>query len=105
MILKYVIGTSHSTSLKDFQEIIGAIVEEKLRHFKPEPPQPTNSEYATRKDVCERLKISLSTLHYYTKDGILKGYRIGGRVLYKWIEVEDAIKQIETIKYKHRSGK
>ena len=92
----------HSTSLKDFQTIIGDIIEDKLRQFKPEQPQPTNGEYATRRDVCERLKISLATLHYYTKDGTLKGYRIGGRVLYKLAEIEQAVKQIETVKYKHR---
>jgi len=92
----------HSTSLKDFQTIIGDIIEDKLRQFKPEPPPPTNGEYATRRDVCERLKISLATLHYYTKDGTLKGYRIGGRVLYKLAEIEQAVKQIETVKYKHR---
>jgi len=92
----------HSTPLKDFQTIIGDIVEDKLRQFKPEPPQPTNGEYGTRRDVCERLKISLATLHYYTKDGTLTGYRIGGRVLYKWAEVEQAVKQVESVKYKHR---
>jgi len=92
----------HSTPLKDFQTIIGDIIEDKLRQFKPEQPKPINNEYATRRDVCERLKISLATLHYYTKDGTLKGYRIGGRVLYKLAEIEQAVKQIETVKYKHR---
>jgi len=92
----------HSTPLKDFQTIIGDIIEDKLRQFQPEQPKPTNGEYATRRDVCERLKISLATLHYYTKDGTLKGYRIGGRVLYKLAEIEQAVKQIETVKYKHR---
>ena len=94
----------HSTSLADFQEIIGDIVEAKLNQFKPEQPKPTNGEYATRREVCDRLKISLATLHYYTKDGTLTGYRIGGRVLYKWAEVEQAVKRIETIKYKHRGA-
>jgi len=92
----------HSTSLKDFQTIIGDIVEEKLRQFKPEQPQTLKEGYATRQDVCARLKISLATLHYYTKDGILQKYMIGGRVLYKWEEIEQAVKQIETVKYKHR---
>ncbi|MBC8181549.1 MAG: helix-turn-helix domain-containing protein [Bacteroidales bacterium] len=94
----------HSTSLKEFQEIIGSLIEEKLQNFKPESPKSTNDEYATRRDVCDRLKISLATLHYYTKDGTLKGYRIGGRVLYKWAEVEQSVKRIETIKYKHRGA-
>lgn len=93
----------HSTSLKDFTEIIGNIVEDKLRNFKQDPKKPTNGEYATRREVCDTLKISLATLHYYTKDGTLKGYRIGGRVLYKWSEIEQSVKEIQTIKYKHRA--
>jgi len=95
----------HSTPLKDFRDIIGSIVEEKLKQFKPaEPPQTSaNSEYLTRKQVCDLLKISLSTLHYYTKDGTLRGYRIGGRILYKTVEVNNAVQEIQTLKYKHRS--
>jgi hypothetical protein len=93
----------HSTSLNDFKEIIGKVMEDKLRHFKPEPQQETENRYVTRREVCDKLKISLATLHYYTKDGILKGYRIGGRILYRWVEVEQALTEIETIKYKRRA--
>lgn len=91
----------HSTSLKDLQTIIGEILEEKLRQFKPEHQiQPTN-EYITRREVCSRLKISLATLHTYTKDGTLKGYKIGGRVLYLLTEVEQSIQAIQANKFKH----
>ncbi len=94
----------HSTPLKDFRDIIGSIVEEKLLQFHPEPPQPNiNSEYLTRAEVCDLLRISLSTLHYYTKDGTLQGYRIGGRILYKSAEVQNAIQEIQSTKYKHHS--
>ena len=91
----------HSTTLKDFQTIIGEIVREELRQFKPEQPQPAPSEYITRREVCALLKISLATLHYYSKDGILKSYRIGGRVLYKLVEVQNAVTEIQANKYKH----
>jgi len=91
----------HSTPLKDFQAIIGQIVRDELKQFKPDPVKPANGEYITRQQVCEKLKISLATLHTYTKDGTLKGYRIGGRVLYRLGEVEQSIQAIQTIKYKH----
>lgn len=92
----------HSTPLKDFQAIIGDIVEAKLKQFKQEQPTPQGSgEYITRREVCNRLKISLATLHSYTKDGTLNGYRIGGRVLYRLAEVEQSIKAIQSFKYKH----
>jgi hypothetical protein len=91
----------HSTSLKDLQAIIGEILEEKLRQFKPEHQMQPVNEYLTRRSVCDRLKISLATLHTYTKDGTLKGYKIGGRVLYLLAEVEQSIQAIQTNKYKH----
>jgi len=91
----------HSTPLKDFQAIIGQIVRDELKQFKPEPTKQANGEYITRHQVCEKLKISLATLHTYTKDGTLKGYRIGGRVLYRLAEVEQSIQAIQTTKYKH----
>jgi hypothetical protein len=89
---------------KDFQEIIGGIVRDELKQFKPEPPQPATSEYLTRREVCTLLKISLATLHYYTKDGLLKSYRIRGRVLYKTVEVQNSLVEIQAGKYKHGRG-
>ena len=91
----------HSTPLDEFKSIIGDIVEEKLRQFKPELPKPADGEYITRNQVCDKIKISLATLHAYTKCGILKGYRIGGRVLYRLSEIEQAVQAIQTTKYKH----
>jgi excisionase family DNA binding protein len=93
----------HSTPLKDFQVIIGNIVEEKLREFKPVPPQRPESEYLTRREVCDLLKISLATLHYYTRDGILKSYRLRGKVLYKTVEVQEAVQAIRDQRYKRRA--
>jgi hypothetical protein len=46
------------------------------------------------------LKISLPLLHEHTKNGILKAYRIGGRVLYRWDEVYEALEKVETLKYR-----
>jgi excisionase family DNA binding protein len=95
----------HSTSLKEFQSIIGQIVREELQQFKPEQPKQTSSsEYLTRKEVCNLLRVSLSTLHYYSKDGTLQSYRVGGRVLYKSAEVQQSITTIQANKYKHGNG-
>jgi len=91
----------HSTSLKDFQAIIGQVVEEKLKQFRPDPAPQATGDYLTRREVCDLLKISFATLHYYTKDGTLKGYRIGGRVLYRRDEINDSIRVIQSVKYKH----
>lgn len=57
----------------------------------------------TRQDVSHLLRISLPTLNTYTKDGILKGYRIGRRVLYKKAEVESMLQEITSTKYKRKA--
>jgi len=52
-----------------------------------------NEKYLTRGEVANFLKISLPTLHRYTKDGVLKSYRIVGKIRYKLEEVENALKE------------
>lgn len=61
------------------------------KHFQPKEP----NEYLTRNDVAEMLKIDLSSVHNWTKRGILQSYQIGGRVYYKRKEVEDAIVKLK----------
>lgn len=54
--------------------------------------------YLSRKDTAEQLCVSLPTLHDWTKSGIIKAYRIGGRVLYKFSEIEDACVEVRTLR-------
>ncbi len=91
----------HSIRVEELKDIIGDIVEAKLRQFRQTEPAKTDNVYITRRDVCNLLKISLATLHSYTKDGTLNGYKIGGRVLYKKDEIERSLIEIQRIKYKH----
>jgi hypothetical protein len=57
--------------------------------------QPHEEGYRTRHETADMLNISLPTLNIYTKRGILTGYRIGKRVLYKQSEIESALTQIK----------
>ncbi len=61
-----------------------------------QPKQPT--EWLTRTEVKELLKVDLSTIHYWTKKGKLKSYGIGNRVYYKRSEVELAIIPLNNFK-------
>ncbi|HFK5581695.1 TPA: helix-turn-helix domain-containing protein [Elizabethkingia anophelis] len=54
-----------------------------------QPIQPT--EYLTRSEVCQLLKIDLSTLHRWRKDKMIPSYGIGNRVYFKRNEVEQII--------------
>lgn len=62
-------------------------LEQLKKDFQPKQP----SEYLTRNDVAEMLKIDISSVHNWTKKGKLKAYGIGGRVYYKRDEVENSI--------------
>ncbi len=54
-----------------------------------QPKNPT--QYLTRSEVADMLKIDLSTVHNWTKRGKLVSYGIGSRVYYKRAEVEAAL--------------
>ncbi len=68
-------------------EFIKTELKELKKHFEPKTP----TEYLTRVEVAKMLKIDLSSVHNWTKKGILISYQIGGRVYYKRSEVENAI--------------
>jgi predicted transcriptional regulator len=88
-------------NVSDLQDIIAETVKNELKNFIQKRPDNKKTDiYGTRKDVAKELKISLPTLNEYTKNGTLKGYRIGGRVLYKWNEVFESLELIQSLKYK-----
>jgi excisionase family DNA binding protein len=56
-------------------------------HFQPKEPK----QYLGRQEVAKMLSIDLSTVHNWTKRGILTAHQIGGRVFYLRTDVENAI--------------
>lgn len=61
------------------------------RNFQPKEP----TEYLTRSEVAGLFKIDLSSVHNWTKKGILQAYQISGRVYYKRTELESAIVKLK----------
>lgn len=57
-----------------------------------QPREPT--EFLTRNEVRDLLKVDLSTIWAWTKKGRLKAYGIAGMVYYKRSEVEAAIEPL-----------
>ena len=90
-------------NISDLQTIISETVRNEFKKLIPTPPPKDKPTYGTRKEVAEELKISLPILNEHTKSGVLPAYRIGGRVLYKWDEVFESVKLIQSLKYK-RTG-
>jgi len=58
------------------------------------------SDFLTRKETAKRLHISLPTLSQHVKDGILKAYRLKGRVLFKLEEIENSVSEVESLKFR-----
>lgn len=66
-------------------------LDELKKDFQPREP----NEYLTRQETADLLKVDLSTIHNYTKQGKLNAYGIGHRVYYKRKEVENAIVKLK----------
>lgn len=77
----------------ELREIVSQVLDKRL---KPEPIQLN----ITKKEAAAKLRLSLPTLDRLTSNGTLRGYRVGRRVLYKADEIENALKEIQTLKYK-----
>ncbi|MCB9001678.1 MAG: helix-turn-helix domain-containing protein [Bacteroidales bacterium] len=87
----------------EFKTIIRDAVLNAIVEFAPKQQvKETTPELLTRAETAEYLGVSLPTLNDWTKHGIIKGYRIAGRVRYKRPDIENALKEIETFKNKRR---
>lgn len=62
-------------------------LDELKKEFRPKEP----TEWLTRTEVKQLLKVDLSTVHNWTKKGKLKAYGMGNRVYYKRSEVEEML--------------
>jgi excisionase family DNA binding protein len=81
---------------EELQELIRTTVREEFQILSPKKGE---LRYITRNEAAELLKITLPTLSRYTQLGILKGFRIGTRVLYKLEDIEQDVKSIATSRY------
>lgn len=48
-------------------------------------------QYLSADKVCEKLDITKPTLHEWRKRKIIKSYKLGARVYYRWDEVQNAM--------------
>lgn len=85
-------STLITISPEKLAEIIAFELDKKLNELKTQfqPKEPT--EYLTRSEVRNLLKVNMSTLHLWTKKGLLKSYSVGNRIYYKRHEIENAFK-------------
>lgn len=88
-----------NVSAEEFSESLRSIIREELSLlYVKEPAQ----RFLSRQEVATLLKISLPTLNLYTRKGIVKGSRVGSRVLYDEAQIRESVKGIPTLKYRRR---
>ena len=86
-------------TISDLKEMITETME---RYLRPAVVGSNVSSILTRKEAAKMLNVSLPTLHFWTKEGIVKGTRIGSCVRYRIADIEAALKDMETQKYKQK---
>lgn len=72
------------------------------KETKAETSADQSEKFLTRSEVARLLKITLPTLHDWTKKGLLKAYRIGNRIRYKEVEVMATISNNPTNQFKNK---
>jgi len=82
-----------SLPIEELKEIIGQVVEEKLREFGSSlsHKMPPEKELLTRQEVCQMLQINSVTLWRYAREGRLKQHRVGRKVFFLAEEVREAL--------------
>ena len=68
---------------------------EELQDNKANFTPTVQTEYLSRNEVAEMLKINISSVHNWTQKGILQPYQCGGKIFYKRSEVETAIVKLQ----------
>ncbi len=84
-------------SVEELTELIQQIVVKALCENIPKNTN-TKIELITRKQTAEILKVSLVTLHNWTKQGLIIAHRVGTRVRYKEAEVLSSLKELHYTK-------
>lgn len=64
------------------------------------PKQEPVLKYRCRQEAADILQISLPTLNTYTAKGIVKGFKVGNRVLYSDEAIQEALKDATSLKYR-----
>jgi excisionase family DNA binding protein len=81
-------GITVDSLLQHIEQIIDKKFAERVAQLLKPPPKV---QYLSRKEVSELLKVSVVTVHTWTKEGLIHSYRIGRRVMYKKDEIEESL--------------
>jgi hypothetical protein len=87
----------YSIPLEELKALIREVVREEIRNA---APNTIVREYVTIKEACIILRICRGTIYNLSKQGLLVKHVIGGRRLFKYLEIEAAAGKFK--KYERR---
>lgn len=83
-----------TVSAEEFKtEIVNAILEQLKPLLQKEKIEDNKKEMITRTEAADLLNISLVKLWEITKNNLIPKYKIGGKVLYKKVDVQKLINE------------
>ena len=95
--IQYALDLFTNFEEQELRDLIKECIESTLGVTLSQPapsPATTPKPYYTRNETADLLHLSLPTLGKMTKEGRIKGHRLGGKVLYKFTDIEDALKEM-----------
>ena len=78
-------------SISEFETLVRELI---LEAFQGLEPKEESERLYSRKEACSMLKISLPTLSRYIALGIIKGHRVGNRILISNEDITNALQEI-----------
>ena len=82
-------------SIDDIADRIANRIEERIiaqTHYSKK------DRYLSRRQLSELLSVDLATLHRWSKTGKLPSYRLGGKIYYKYSDLEREMKKVPNLK-------
>jgi excisionase family DNA binding protein len=76
---------------EEFKKEILVGIEKLLDDFSKQLEPKESEVWISRVEASKLMQISLVTIHNWSKDGILRAYRIGNRVRFRHSEIEQTL--------------
>jgi excisionase family DNA binding protein len=89
------------TTKEELEELVKTSVKFAIEeYFKLQKKQEPTEKFITIQETAIRLKISTQTARNYVKRGVIKGRKVGRRVLIETASIEKALSEVKSLKYK-----
>lgn len=87
----------NNLNIADLEQAIKNVLKENVFNGVLDQIQQANTlNLYSREATADMLCVSLPTLNDWTKRGVIRAFRIGGRVLYKLEDINEALTEIQT---------